>query len=102
MGDYLKVSTSKLRSEADRIEELKETIPTLMNELEAAMQQLAGCWEGPAWGAYQQNVAHHMEMLSDIYDYMSRYTIYMQEASKNYGYTEQDICADIRMVLTLT
>lgn len=101
MSDYLKVSANSIKKDAERIEELKEAIPTLMNELEAAMNQLAGCWEGVAWAAYQKNVADHMEMLSDIYDYMSRYTVSMQEAGKNYGYAEQDVRAEIRNVLVL-
>ena len=99
--DYLKVSTNTMKQDADRIEQLKNTIPTLISELEASMAQLSGCWEGVAWGAYQKNVAHHIEMLTDIYDYMSRYIMNMQEAGKNYGYAEQDICAEIRKVLML-
>lgn len=101
MSGYLKVSANKIKSDAQRMEELKETIPTLMKELEAAMMQLSGCWEGVAWAAYQQNVADHMEMLSDIYDYMSRYIVSVQEAGKEYGYAEQDVQAEILKILVL-
>ena len=80
---------------------MKEEIPLLINELEDAMHQLANCWEGVAWGTFQQNTALHIEMLTDIYEYMSRYVITMQEAGIAYERTEQDICAQIRKVNTL-
>lgn len=96
MGNYLKISANNLKSDAEKIEELKETIPVLIDELEVSMRQLSNCWEGPAWGAYQKNVAEHIEMLTDIYNYMSQYTIAMQEAAMEYVHAEQDACADIR------
>lgn len=98
MAISMKISVGSIKNDAERIENLIESIPTLMNELEASMQQLAGCWEGPAWGIYQRNVAFHMEMLSDIYEYMSKYVITMQQASEDYCRTEQDICSDIRKI----
>ena len=73
----------------------------LIDELENSMRQLSGCWEGPAWGAYQKTVAEHMEILTDIYNYMGQYTITMQEAAKEYVHVEQDVCADIRSLNTL-
>lgn len=100
MGNYIKVSTNSISRDATRIEELKESIPTLMNELEASMQHLSTCWEGVAWANYQKSVAEHMEKLTEIYNYMSRYTINMQEAQKKYGRAEQDVCAEIRKVVT--
>lgn len=96
MGNYLKISTNTLKRDAEKIEEIKECIPVLIEELEASMRQLSNCWEGSAWGAYQKNVAEHIEMLTDIYNYMSQYTIKMQEAAKEYVYAEQDVCTDIR------
>ena len=101
MSNYLKVSTKSIKTDAENIEALKDTIPTFIKELETAMQQLSCCWEGPTWANYQGTVALYIEMLTDIYDYMSRYTANMQTASKNYTRTEQDICADIRNVFTL-
>ena len=101
MNQYLKVSTSSMKHDAERIEKLNGTIPNLIKELEVSMTQLSGCWEGVAWAAYQKNVALHIEMLTDIYDYMSRYTMLVKEAEKKYGYAEQDICAELRKLLTI-
>lgn len=96
MGNYLKVSANKLKYDAEKIGELNEAIPILIEELETSMRELSGCWEGPAWGAYQKTVAEYIGMLSEIYNYMGQYTITMQEAAKKYVYAEQDVCADIR------
>lgn len=101
MGNYLKVSTNSIRNAAESIEEIAETIPALMAELETAMEQLSSCWEGPAWGSFQENTALHMEMLSDIYEYMSKYVIHLQQASQDYCRAEQDVCADIRSIIML-
>lgn len=96
MSNHLMISANKLKSDAEKLEELKNTIPVLIDELEVSMRQLSNCWEGPAWGVYQKTVAEHIEKLTDIYNYMSQYTITMQEAAKDYVHAEQDVCADIR------
>lgn len=96
MSNHLMISANKLNSDAEKLEELKNTIPVLIDELEVSMRQLSNCWEGSAWGVYQKTVAEDIEKLTDIYNYMSQYTITMQEAAKDYVHAEQDVYADIR------
>lgn len=98
MDNYLKVSAGLLERDAEKINELKNSIPVLVNELNDSMTQLSNCWEGPAWSSYQANVAYHIEVLTEIYDYLSRYADYMQEARKKYIRAEQDVCTDIKRV----
>lgn len=98
MGSYLKVSASSMKRDADRMNELRKSIPALVNELDISMKQLSSCWDGPAWSTYQANVAYYIEILTEIYDYLSEYAASVQEASEKYMHAEQDICADIKLV----
>lgn len=100
MAGYLKVSANSIKSDAEKIDELKEKVPMLLKDLETSMGQLANCWEGPAWAAYQVKVSEYMEMLSEIYEYLTKYTGSMKEAEKDYTRAEQDICVAIRNVNT--
>lgn len=74
MADYIKVSTAQLKNDAETIENLSKSIPTLVSDLEAAMTQLANCWEGPEWEEYQKTFAYYMEQLTEIYMYMDSFT----------------------------
>ena len=95
MADYIKVSTAQLKNDAETIENLSKSIPTLVSDLEVAMTQLANCWEGAAWGEYQKTVAYYIEHLSAIYQHMIGFSSNIGEASKAYHRTEQDICSEI-------
>ncbi|MBR4983324.1 MAG: WXG100 family type VII secretion target [Lachnospiraceae bacterium] len=96
MGDYLKVSKRAIERDAERIEKQIENVPAMIRDLQQGMQRLSGCWDGPAWAAYQQTITSDIEKLTEMYEHMKRYTIYMKEAALKYERTEQDICADIR------
>lgn len=98
MGDYLRISGNSLEKDVQRIDELIATLPALIDDLQQAMQKLSSCWEGPAWAAYQQTVTSDVEKLTDMYEHMGKYTIYMKEAAKEYTRAEQDVCADINRV----
>ena len=100
MGDYLRVSKKSMEKDAERIDKLLETVPELIRDLELAMQKLSACWDGPAWAAYQQTVTEHVEKLTEMYEHMGKYTIYIKEAGKEYTRAEQDVCAKIRGVNT--
>ena len=98
MGNYLRISKNALERDAQNVETLIETLPALINDLQQGMHTLSTCWDGPAWAAYQQTVAKHVEKLTEMYEHMGKYTIYMKEAAKEYTRAEQDVCADINGV----
>lgn len=101
MADLLKVSVNRLRTDASKVENLIDTIPNLVKELEEAMAQLAQCWEGQAWLEYQNNVAKYIEILTEIYKYMGEFTKDLNEAAKLYQRAEQDLCSAIDLVMVL-
>lgn len=92
MSDIIRISTNSLQRDAERIKELNDSIPALVKELETSMQQLAGCWEGLAWAGFQKTTAYYIEVLTEVYQYMGKYTENMQKASQDYERTEQDLC----------
>lgn len=100
MADYLKVSKVSMGRDAEQIEKKLETIPKLISELESSMKSLSACWDGPAWITYQNTVAGYIEKLTDIYDSMEKYVIYIKESSTEYVRAEQDVCMKINGINT--
>ena len=101
MAAFLKVSTERMTSDAREIDNMLETIPQMIDELEAAMGTLSNCWEGAAWDAYQANVAYYVELLTDVYDRMKNYVVKLEESSQEYKRAEQDICMKIKCFNTV-
>ena len=91
MADYIKVSSNKIKTDADRIDELINSVPALIKALEQAMTRLNGCWEGSAWNAYQNTNAAYMEMLGEIYRYYGLFTANLLKAGQKYMRSEQDV-----------
>lgn len=96
MSDVIKVSSNCIKNDADEIKRLGESIPTLINELQEAMQRLASCWEGPAWATYQQTVVQYMEVLSKNYETINKFIASLYEASDEYKRVEQEIYQSVK------
>ena len=95
MANFIKMNANKLKKDGEDVKDLNETIPILVDELQGAMSDLANCWEGPAWAGYQENMAHYIDLLREMYEYMGRFAGNIMQASQDYMRTEQDISADI-------
>lgn len=98
MNTFIKVSTNSIANDAQEIDQLVNSIPELLKELEAAMGELSNCWEGAAWHNYQANVNHYIEMLLEIYKYMKNYAVKLQESSEVYHRAEQDVCTSLKIL----
>lgn len=96
-----KVSTGSMVRDAKRLKELSDSIPRLVHELEGAMGELAGCWDGAAWMAYQEKVAEYVDSLTEIYRSMTIYVECIDEAAILYRRAEQDNCSIINSVLII-
>ena len=92
MSNIIRISTNSLQRDSEKIKELNDSIPILVKELEASMQELSGCWEGLAWAGFQKTTANYIEILTEVYQYIGKYTENMQNASQDYKRTEQDLC----------
>lgn len=95
MSDYVEVNSNAIKNDADRVNELIGSIPTLVKELEQSLYTLDGCWEGAAWNEYQNTNAYYMEVLADIYKYYGEFTAELHKASQIYMRTEQDVMDDV-------
>lgn len=91
MSNVIKVSSNQIISDADKIKNLSDSIPTLINELQEVMNRLSGCWEGPAWEAYQGTVATYIQILTRNYEMMGKFVADLYDASENYKKVEQEI-----------
>lgn len=98
MGNMIRVSTHLLERDAEEIREMNDSLPILVKELEASMQQLSGCWEGVAWAGFQETTAYYIETLTEVYQYMGKYVENMYKASQDYERTEQDLCSSIKWI----
>ena len=81
---YLKTSSKTIKRDAERIKELTDSIPKLVDELKDALLRLDGCWEGSAWNQYQNTNAENIEILQDIYKYYVEYVANMQILNRFY------------------
>ena len=98
MNKLIKVSTTAIAQDAKEIEELVDSIPQLLSELESAMGELANCWEGVAWHTYQAKVDAYIEILQDIHKTMKSYTARMEQSSRVYHRADQDVCTQLKML----
>lgn len=95
MADYVKISCNNITRDAERIKELSNSIPKLMNEMQQAMSRLDACWEGNAWTAFQNSNAYYTEILMEIYRYYGNFTAHLHEASQTYMRAEQDVMDEV-------
>lgn len=95
----LRISSNTLKSDSEKLNELVKCIPDLMNELESAMATLDACWDGPAQEAYIATMAENMEILTDIYNGVSKYAINLAEAAKIYHNAEQDVMLKLKLII---
>ena len=95
LNTYIRVSSAQISHAGREINELLNTIPGLIRELEASLQRLNGCWEGAAWDSFQSNAALQIEMLTEVYQYMKQFSAGMESAATQYKRAEQDVCAKL-------
>lgn len=96
MSDVIKVSGNRIKSDADKIKNLSDSIPVLINELQENMQRLSNCWEGPAWANFQKTVAQYMEILSEDYEAINKFITGLYNAGDEYKKVEYEIYQSVR------
>ena len=95
MDSYLKTSCNKITNDAEKIEELSDSVPKLLKELEATLTKLNSYWEGSAWASYQETCAYYIEVLGEVYEYYEKLIGNMHEASQKYMRAEQDVMDEV-------
>lgn len=89
MSNHVKVSIPRMTQDADKLQSDFQRIPQFIQELDGSMKRLGGCWEGPAWIAFQQQVESDILNMLDVYDWLRKLLQAMSEAEKIYGDSEK-------------
>ena len=84
MNDLIRVSTSSMSRDIRILEEQIAVLPDVISELKTQMNLLSGCWLGPAWVAFQNQVADDLGNMSDVYRFLSAFTKGMSESAEGY------------------
>lgn len=95
MESYLRTSCKRIISDAQKMEELSNSIPKLLKNLETMLTGLNSCWEGAAWASYQDTCAYYIETLGEIYEYCGKMVGNMHDASQIYMRAEQDVMDEV-------
>lgn len=84
MNDLIRVSTSSMARDIRNLEDQIAVLPDVISELKTQMNLLSGCWHGPAWVAFQNQVADDLGNMSEVYRFLTTFTKGMGEAASGY------------------
>ncbi len=85
MADYIRVSVERIEQDKSAIQNEAEGIKNSVMELYQEMQSLGTTWEGPAWQAFQNQVAADIENMQEIQVKIMNYLEHIDYASREYG-----------------
>ena len=69
MSNQIRVSTSNMSRDVKKMDQQIAVLPEVIRELKVQMSLLASCWEGPAWMAFQNQVADDIAFMSEVYQF---------------------------------
>lgn len=98
MADF-KVSTARLRSDAESIEGYVKQIRSLLNELTSYAGELSSMWKGPASESFNKAVNDDLEALTTMAANLDRVHWYGNTAKDKYERCEtqvSDVVAGMR------
>lgn len=84
MGNYIRISTQQLSQDRNTLQEEIKGIGKAVEELSDEMQLLGQTWEGPAWNAFQVQVAEDIGNMQEICEKLSVYIRHIENAEKEY------------------
>mgnify|MGYP001658852378 CR=1 FL=1 len=84
MSDYIRVAIDRIEQDKSTIQSEVEGIRSSVMELYQEMQSLGATWEGPAWQAFQNQVAEDIENMQMIETQIRNYLEHMDYAGKEY------------------
>lgn len=100
MANYIRISTEQLERDITEIKEELTGVHKTVEELGDEMQALGATWEGPAWQAFQSQVASDIENMQVVCGKIAEFISHMEYAEKEYKNCENqvhDIIAGIRI-----
>lgn len=95
MSNQIRVSTPNMSRDVKKLEQQMAVLPDVIRELKVQMSLLASCWEGPAWMAFQNQVADDIAFMSEVYQFISAYEQALQKSAEGYLNAEQKNYSEI-------
>lgn len=99
MASKQKVSCNQMKKDAEDLSAALQNLPQIIEQLRISMESLAGCWEGPAWAAYQTKVNEDIENMKEIYQVLLKMQKALGDGRGTYLKAEYDIYTDIKYLL---
>lgn len=96
MANCLKVSKSSMNTDADNIQIQMEKIRQGLFDLQSAMKELNGCWEGSAKAMYQKQVADDIRYMTELYTFLEQYIQELNLAAKTYLNSEKKVYSNVK------
>lgn len=98
MGTTQKVSCESMKTDAESIAEALKEIPDIIEQLQVSMKNLAHCWEGAAWAAFQEQVNKDLQNIQETYQNFIKLQENLGKGSETYLKTEYDVYTDIQSI----
>ena len=84
MAQTIRVSVSNMERDKNNIAEDLKGMENDIRELKDAMQELASCWEGPSWNAFQNELDQSIVEMEDVFRFFEKYLKRTENAGKTY------------------
>lgn len=94
----IRVSTQRMKNDRDKLKEDVTLLRNSISELESALAFLAGCWEGPGWVSFQNQVREDMAYMNELCNELETYIKHMQDAAKVYNKSEQRAYTEVAKI----
>lgn len=98
MADIQRVSCGQMKRDAQELQTELKNIPKIIEQLEASMNRLAQCWEGPAWTAFQNQVSSDIQNMNKVYRELKKLQKGLGQGRETYLRTEFDVYTDLKLI----
>ena len=91
MASRLRVTPEQLDSVRQQIEGLISNYQSIKNKITQTVDNLTQIWQGEAQAQYAQRVHGFDDDFENLFNLLNHYTAYLDNASRNYKNTEENI-----------
>lgn len=99
MADIQRVSCPQMKKDAEDLDRVLKNIPQTINQLQVSMRNLAVCWDGPAWEAFQTQVNRDIQNMNEVYKILIELQKGLGKGRETYLRTEFSVYAEMELLL---
>ncbi len=96
MANIQRVSCENMIKDAETLSTALKDIPQTISQMQTSLKNLASCWEGPAWAAFQEQVNKDIENMNEVYQCLTELQNGLGNGRDTYLRTEFDVYTDIK------